>query len=97
MHTLFKSSGLISWIACLLTLAYQGISWVLTASWPTITMMDTLSRIGIDLTSLIQSLPLEYAVKAAYVLSTTELAIALWWLGATFFALALVNKVVFKN
>ena len=58
-------------------------------------MMDVSSELlGIDLTSLIQNLPIDYAVKTTYLLVTTELSVALWWTGVTFFISALLSKVV---
>jgi len=96
VHAFLRAMGVAAWIGCVLTLIYQGLTWVFTTSWSSLTLMDVSSNLlGIDLTSLLQSLPIDYAVKATYVLVTTELSIGLWWAGAAFFLSALVSKVVF--
>jgi hypothetical protein len=94
-HTLFKVLGITVWTACILVLGYQAASWIVTASWPSVTLMDTTGRVGLDLLALARSLPLEFAIKAAYVLITTELAIALWWTGVGCFALAFITATLF--
>lgn len=94
-HTLFKTLGIIAWSACILVLGYQSATWVVTASWPSVTLMDTGARMGLDLLTLARSLPLEFAIKGAYVLFTTELSIALWWAGAAFFALTFLHALLF--
>lgn len=96
MHALFRTLGLGSWIGCILTLAFQAVSWVLSASWPSVTLLDVARRIfGFDLASMINSLPLELGVKTTYILITTELSIAFWWAGIFFFALSFFTKVLF--
>jgi hypothetical protein len=94
-HTFFKTLGIITWSACILVLGYQSVTWVVTASWPSVTLMDTGARLGLDLLTLARSLPLEFAIKGAYVLVTTELSVALWWVGAAFFALAFLHAMLF--
>lgn len=85
---MLKSLGILAWGGCLLTLAFQGLSWVVTGSWPTITLMSILSRFfGLDLLDVGSSLPLDLAAKAAYVLTTTELSLFLWWTGTALFCL----------
>ena len=96
MHAFLRTFGIAAWIGCILILVYQAASWVLHAAWPSLTLLDTAYEIlGLDLASLIKSLPLEFAVKASYILITTELSIALWWTGIFFFGLAFTSKVVF--
>jgi hypothetical protein len=94
-HTLFKTLGIVSWSACILILAYQAAVWGVTAAWPSVTLMDVGTRMGIDLLSLVRSLPLEFALKSAYVLVTTQLSVALWWAGAVLFALAFLTTMLF--
>jgi len=98
MITMLKSLGIIAWTCCLLVLAYQGISWILFASWPSVTLMDASQGLfGIDFTSFVQSLPLELAVKTAYLCFSTELSIFLWWTGAAFFALVFISKILVRK
>ena len=88
---MLKSFGILAWGACLLTLAWQGITWILQGSWTSITLMDVLRRVfGLDLLDAVMNLPLDVAAKGVYVAMTTELAIFLWWLGVAFFALMFV-------
>lgn len=95
---MLKSLGLIAWAACLLTLVYQSLVWAFSASWPSLTLMSVSnSLLGIDMVSLADTLPLDLAVKASYLLFTTELAVALWWTGVFFFAATLVSKLLFKR
>lgn len=85
---MLKSFGILAWGGCLLTLANQGVGWILQGSWTSISLMDVLTRIfGFNLLDLVAKLPLEVAAKAAYVAVTTELALFLWWLGVALFAL----------
>lgn len=92
---MLKNMGLLSWLACLVILAFQGLSWLLTGNWPSITLMDGLNRLfGLDLLSLAQNLPLDIAIKAAYVCFTTELALFLWWLGVAMFLLMFLLPLV---
>jgi len=93
-YTLFKTLGLLAWTGCILLLGYQAVSWAFTAAWPSLTLMDVGGRLGLDLLTLIRSLPLEFAIKGAYVLITTQLSVALWWAGAFFFGLALLSAVI---
>ncbi|MBI9079135.1 MAG: potassium:proton antiporter [Pseudodesulfovibrio sp.] len=95
---MLKSLGIIAWIGCLLVLAYQGISWILFACWPSLTLMDASHALfGIDYTSFVQSLPLDLAVKTAYLCFSTELSIFLWWTGTAFFALVFLNKILVRK
>ena len=88
---MLKSFGILAWGACLLTLAWQGITFVLKGSWTSVTLMDVLGRVfGLDLLDAVIELPLDVAAKAVYMAMTTELAIFLWWLGAALFALMFV-------
>ncbi|WP_285905743.1 potassium:proton antiporter [Pseudodesulfovibrio pelocollis] len=93
-YTLFKALGLIAWTACIMVLGYQTVTWTFTATWPSLTLMDIGGRLGFDLISLIRSLPLEFAIKGAYVLITTQLSVALWWAGAAFFVLAFLSAII---
>ncbi|MGL1862130.1 MAG: potassium:proton antiporter [Pseudodesulfovibrio sp.] len=97
-NKILRALGIGSWIACILVLAYQSLNWVLNASWPALTMMDaSQALLGIDLVSLINSLPFEFAIKTTYILVTTELSIALWWIGVVFFGLTFVSKIMFSK
>jgi len=96
MHALFRTLGLCAWGACILVLTYQALMWVISASWPTMTLMDVTSDLlGVDLVTLVKSLPIEFALKTTYLLVTIELSIALWWMGVCFFGLTFISKVVF--
>jgi hypothetical protein len=94
-HTFFKALGIVAWSACILVLGYQAAAWAITASWPSVTLMDVGGRMGIDFLALVRSLPLEFALKGAYVLVTTQLPVALWWAGAVFFALTFLTSMLF--
>lgn len=97
MHKALKNLGLFAWAGCLFTLIIQGLAWAITGSAPSFSLLSIVSALfSWDLTSLVRSLPLEYAVKTAYVLATTELALALWWLGVACFGLALLWNVFRK-
>lgn len=88
MHRMLKSLGILTWGGCLLTLAWQGVTWAVTGSWPSLTLMDVFGRLfGLDLLTLARSLPLDIAAKAAYVLFTTQLTLFLWWTGVALFGL----------
>lgn len=94
---MLKTLGIIAWTGCLLVLAYQAVSWVIFAAWPSLTLMDMLASVfGIDSLSLAETLPFDIAFKAAYVCFTTQLNLFLWWTGVTFFGLAFVTKTVTK-
>lgn len=98
MTTLLRALGFVAWGGCLATLCYQAIYWVITAHWPSLTLLDGVQGLtGIDLITILQKLPLEYGYKAAYVFVTTELSISFWWVGVFFFATTLLYKVVFKK
>ncbi|EGB13898.1 hypothetical protein DND132_0683 [Pseudodesulfovibrio mercurii] len=85
---MLKTLGMIAWIGCLMTLAWQGAAWAVTGSWPSITLMTVLGKLlGMDLLTLAGNLPLDVAAKAAYVLVTTEVAVFLWWSGVALFGL----------
>lgn len=85
---MLKSLGILAWGGCLLTLAFQGLTWVVTGSRTSVTLMSVLSRFfGLNLLDVGSTLPLDLAAKAAYVLLTTELSLFLWWTGAALFCL----------
>lgn len=95
MLRIMRSLGIAAWVGCILTLAYQSLTWVFTASWPSLTLMDAAYTLfGFDLASLVQKLPMNLAVKITYLLITTQLTLGLWWLGIFFFGLALIFKVI---
>jgi len=91
---MFKYLGILAWVGCLLTLGYQAATWVVTATWPQVTLMNAVNRIGIDLTSFVSTVPVDVLLKAAYVLLTTELSLALWWIGLAFFLLAMAQRII---
>ena len=94
---MFKTFGIIAWFCCLLVLGYQGVYWILYASWPSVTLFDATQKLGIDLVYLVQSLSLEIAAKTAYICFTTELSLFFWWTGIALFALVFVSKVLLKK
>ena len=94
---MLKTLGIIAWSCCLLVLGYQGVYWILYASWPSVTLLDATQKLGIDLISIGQSLPLEMAAKSAYLCFTTELSIFFWWTGITLFSLVFVSKMFLKK
>lgn len=92
---MLKHSGALCWIGCLLTLGYQGLMWLIHGTWPSLTLMDALRNLnGSDLASIMSHLSFGLAIKITYVALTTELALALWWLGVGFFVLFAVLNVV---
>lgn len=98
MQIMLKTIGIAAWVCCLLVLAYQAISWVLFAAWPSVTLMDALHAItNVDFLSFIESLPFDMAIKATYVCFTTQLSLFLWWAGAFSFALTFAAKIILKK
>jgi len=93
MLKMLRTLGIACWTGCILTLLYQAGAWMLTASWPPLSLLDLL---GWDMTSPVRSLPMEYMVKAFYVLAVTELALAFWWLGVACFILAMAWRIFRK-
>ncbi len=82
MDSMLKNIGILAWVGCLITLAYQSVSWVIFKAWPSVTLLDVLhSLFGIDLLSFVNALPLDIAAKAVYVCFTTQLTLFFWWLG----------------
>lgn len=97
MPYMLKTFGFISWVGCLLTLAYQGVSWILFKNWPELDMLTVLHTLfGLDLLRAIEALPLDVFAKLLYVAFDTELSLFLWWLGVTMFGLMFVLKMVRK-
>jgi hypothetical protein len=94
---MLKSLGFLSWAACLLTLTYQSVSWVLFNNWPELDMFSVLNTLfGLDLLSIVEALPLDATAKLLYVALTTELALFLWWTGVAMFVLMLICQLVRK-
>ena len=92
---MLKSLGFLSWAACLLTLAYQSVSWVLFNSWPELDMFSVLNTLfGLDLLSVAEALPLDAAAKLLYVALTTELSLFLWWTGVAMFGLMFIFQMI---
>ena len=86
-----------SWSVCLLVLAYQGLIRLLQGSWSTLTLFDVTSRfLSLDILDLGQHLPFEWGLKLAYVLMTTELSLALWWVGVFFCLSHLTLKLIHR-
>lgn len=95
---MLKTFGILAWGGCLLTLAYQGIHWVIYKNWPSITLMDVLHGLfGFDLLSLLRNLPLDVAAKAIFVTFTTELTLFLWWAGVVLFVLMFILGLIRKK
>lgn len=92
-----RTAGLLAWTSCILTLVYQSINWALTASWPSLSVLSVIYEVfGWNMTTPIQALSFEYMIKVLYVLTTTELALALWWLGVICFGCAMLWRIFFK-
>lgn len=92
-----RKIGIMAWLGCIATLLYQTTTWALTASWPSLSLLKvTYGLFGWDMTTPMHSLPAEYVMKILYVLTTTELALALWWLGAASFILAMLWRIFMK-
>lgn len=90
---MLKSLGFLSWTGCLLTLAYQAVSWVLFKSWPPLDMLTVLrSLFGLDLISVVEVLPMDIVAKLLYIALATELSLFLWWCGVAFFTLLFVIR-----
>ncbi|MEF2232270.1 MAG: potassium:proton antiporter [Pseudodesulfovibrio sp.] len=94
---MFKTLGILFWAGCLLTLAFQAATWVFTAAWPSVTLLDAVTRLGIDVTDFFDTVPTEVLLKAAYVLLTTQLSMGLWWAGTACFALAMALHILFRK
>ena len=94
---MFKILGILFWAGCLLTLAFQAAAWVLTASWPSVSLMDAAGRLGLDVTDLFNTVPTEILLKGTYVLLTTQLSVGLWWAGTACFCLALAQHILLKK
>ncbi|BDQ36493.1 hypothetical protein SYK_08530 [Pseudodesulfovibrio nedwellii] len=98
MHSMLKNMGILAWIGCLVTLAYQSISWTLSAAWPSVTLLDVLhSLFGIDLLSFISNLPLDMSAKAIYVCFTTQLTLFFWWLGVVLFMTQFLTQIFIRK
>jgi len=98
MNFMLKNIGILAWIGCLTTLAYQGVSWVIFKAWPSVTLLDVLhSWFGIDLLSFISNLPMDVAAKAVYVCFTTQLSLFFWWIGAAFFITQFLAQVFIRK
>ena len=94
---MLKNLAIASWIGCILVIAFQAATWFFTASWPSITLIDGLTRLGWDPFDNIDTLPVDLTMKAAYVLLTTQLSVALWWLGAGLIGLAVAVRILFRK
>lgn len=86
-----------SWIACLGVLAYQGLLWLFTGSWPYLSLADMVTRFsGFDILDVASRFPLEWGIKLTYLLATTELSLALWWMGV-FLCLTHLGVMLFRR
>ena len=94
---MLKNLGIASWIGCILVIIFQAATWFFTASWPSITLMDGLTRLGWNPVNDIDTLPVDLTMKVAYVLLTTQLSAALWWLGAGLIGLAVIVRILFRK
>jgi hypothetical protein len=85
---MLKTIGILAWGGCLLTLAYQGIFWVIYKSWPSISLMDILRSVfDLNILTTVENLPVDIIVKASYVAFTTQFSLFLWWTGVIMFGL----------
>jgi len=81
---MFLKLCIIFWIGCLMVLAWQGGCHLLGLD-SSLTIADAVqSFIGMGDLTLLQHFSLEWAAKLSYVLLTTQLALALWWIGVFF-------------
>lgn len=94
---MLKNMGIAAWVGCILVIVYQAVTWFFTANWPSITLLDGLNRLGFEMTAHLDTLPADVTLKAAYVLVTTELSVALWWLGVGFLVLAAMVNILFRK
>jgi hypothetical protein len=94
---MLKNLGIASWIGCILVIVFQAATWFFTASWPSVTLMDGLTRLGWNPLDNINTLSMDLTVKTAYVLLTTQLSVALWWLGAGLIGLAVIVRILFRK
>lgn len=69
-----------------MTLGLQAVLSLGSSGWKWFKLMDAAHLMGVDMLSLAMTLPPEWAIKGAYVLSSVRLAVALWWMGAVFCA-----------
>lgn len=98
MKNMLKYLGIIAWTGCLLSIAFQALTWVISASWPSITLMDALSAVSnTDYLTFIESLPFDIAIKAMYLCFTTQLSLFLWWFGVCMFSLFALKVVFLKK
>lgn len=88
-----RTLGITFWTACLLTISFQAATWLVTASWPSLTLLRVF---GWDTATSARSISFEYMLKALYVFATTELALAFWWLGVACFVLAAAWRICRK-
>lgn len=98
MYATLRALGIASWAGCVFTLGFQVLTWVFTAGWPDLTVMDIMDDLfGVDMNALLANLPFQLAVKTVYVFMTTDLSLGLWCLGAFFFTAAFAYKVLLKR
>ena len=94
---MLKNLGIAAWIGCIMVIAFQAATWFFTASWPSVTLMDGLTRLGWNPFGYVDTLPVDLTMKALYVLLTTQLSVALWWLGAGLIVLAVAVRILFRK
>lgn len=91
---MFLKLCILFWCGCLGALAWQGGCHLLGAE-ASLTVADAIQPF-LDLNSLtlLQHIPLEWAAKLTYVLVTTQLALALWWIGLFFCVTGALLKII---
>ena len=95
---MLKSLAFIVWSLCIVVLLQQMYVWLRIDAWHSLTLMDAMQNLfGWDVLSMASRLPLDLAVKGAYLLFTTGLAQALWWMGAAFMALHILANILMKG
>lgn len=95
IYAIFRALGIASWVGCVLALIYQSLTWVFTADWPHLSVMDITSDIlGVDTSSMVANLPFQTAMKTTYLFMTTELSLGMWYMGALFLAAAFTAKMI---
>nr|WP_321257457.1 potassium:proton antiporter [uncultured Pseudodesulfovibrio sp.] len=98
IKSMLKNMGILAWIGCLITLAYQSVSWAISAVWPSVTLLDVLrSFFGLDLLSFVTNLPLDMAAKAVYICFTTQLTLFFWWMGVALFVTQLLTQIFIRK
>lgn len=97
-YAALRALGLASWAGCIICLLYQAATWVFTANWPRLSLMDLASSMfQVDVSDIASTLPFQAAIKTTYMLLTTELSIGLWFIGTFFLLSAFLANILLKK